>query len=25
VLGADVDLTGLESGNTSLQEPNTGG
>ena len=25
VLGADVDLTGLESGNTSLQEPDTGG
>jgi LCP family protein required for cell wall assembly len=25
VLGADVDLTGLESGNTSLQEPTTGG
>jgi len=25
VLGADVDLTGLEAGNTSLQEPNTGG
>jgi LCP family protein required for cell wall assembly len=25
VLGADVDLTGLESGNTSLQDPNAGG